>query len=256
MFSKIVILTAFLSAQIESLRKETVYAVTFGDKTLCAVVDTLSMDCDETIASAKALHVWISRADSNTGRYTLLVREASENGKIYSLSVRVKPPFYRTGAAFVLYGILALSFIAGIILFYLRRIGAGRDRERMEFFTNVSGADAEKTVRMVSDQVLMERTVKIIRDNFRNPEFNINRLSVELGMGRSKLYAKIKKITGLTPNKLIVGLKLQEAAALLDGKTHLNVSEIAFELGFSSTKYFTKCFKAYYGVVPQDWRKK
>jgi signal transduction histidine kinase/ligand-binding sensor domain-containing protein/DNA-binding response OmpR family regulator len=106
------------------------------------------------------------------------------------------------------------------------------------------------------DQVLINRTVKIIRDNFDNPEFDINKLGVELGMGRSKLYAKIKEITGFTPNELTLNLKLQEAAALLDGKPHLNISEIAFELGFSSTKYFAKCFKMFYGMVPQDWRRR
>ncbi|MDR2682438.1 MAG: helix-turn-helix domain-containing protein, partial [Dysgonamonadaceae bacterium] len=87
-------------------------------------------------------------------------------------------------------------------------------------------------------------------------QFDINKLSVELGMGRSKLYTKIKEVTGFTPNELTLNLKLQEAVALLDGKPHLNISEIAFELGFSSTKYFTKCFKAFYGMVPQDWRKR
>lgn len=106
------------------------------------------------------------------------------------------------------------------------------------------------------DQVLIEKAVKIIRDNFSNPEFDMNKLGTELGMGRSKLYTKIKEITGFTPNELTLNLKLQEAANLLDGKPHMNVSEIAFELGFSSTKYFTKCFKTFYGMVPQDWRKR
>ncbi|MDR2622160.1 MAG: response regulator [Dysgonamonadaceae bacterium] len=106
------------------------------------------------------------------------------------------------------------------------------------------------------DQVLIDKTLKIIRNNFGNPEFDINKLGVELGMGRSKLYTKIKEITGFTPNELTLNLKLQEAAALLDSKPHLNISEIAFELGFSSTKYFTKCFKTFYGKVPQEWRKR
>lgn len=106
------------------------------------------------------------------------------------------------------------------------------------------------------DQVLIDRTVIIIRKNFGNPEFDMNKLATELGMGRSKLYMKIKEITGFTPNELTLNLKLQEAASMLDNKRHMNVSEIAFELGFSSTKYFTKCFKTFYAMVPQDWRKR
>ncbi len=106
------------------------------------------------------------------------------------------------------------------------------------------------------DQVLIGKTVAIIRQNFGNTEFDMNKLAAELGMGRSKLYMKIKEITGFTPNEMTLNLKLQEAANMLDNKRHMNVSEIAFELGFSSTKYFTKCFKTFYGMVPQDWRKR
>jgi signal transduction histidine kinase/ligand-binding sensor domain-containing protein/DNA-binding response OmpR family regulator len=106
------------------------------------------------------------------------------------------------------------------------------------------------------DRILIEKAVKIIKDNFSNPEFDMNKLGMELGMGRSKLYMKIKEITGFTPNELTLNLKLQEAANLLDNKPHMNVSEVAIEVGFSSTKYFTKCFKTFYGMVPQDWRKR
>ena len=106
------------------------------------------------------------------------------------------------------------------------------------------------------DQILINKTVAIIKQNFGNTEFDMNKLAAELGMGRSKLYMKIKEITGFTPNEMTLNLKLQEAANMLDNKRHMNVSEIAFELGFSSTKYFTKCFKTFYGMVPQDWRKR
>lgn len=103
---------------------------------------------------------------------------------------------------------------------------------------------------------LIGKAVKIIKDNFANPEFDMNKLGAELGMGRSKLYVKIKEITGFTPNELALSLKLKVAADLLDSKPHMNISEIAFELGFSSGKYFTKCFKTFYGMAPQDWRKR
>lgn len=106
------------------------------------------------------------------------------------------------------------------------------------------------------DQELINKAVNIIKDNFSNSDFDMTKLGVELGMGRSKLYMKIKEITGFTPNELALSLKLKEAASLLDNKPQLNISEIAFEVGFSSAKYFTKCFKTFYGMAPQDWRKR
>lgn len=106
------------------------------------------------------------------------------------------------------------------------------------------------------DQVLIDKAISIIKENFSNPEFDMNKLGAELGMGRSKLYVKIKEITGFTPNELTLNLKLQDAANMLDNQPQKNISDIAFEVGFSSTKYFSKCFKTFYGMVPQDWRKR
>lgn len=106
------------------------------------------------------------------------------------------------------------------------------------------------------DQLLIDKAIGIIKENFSNSEFDMNKLGVELGMGRSKLYTKIKEITGFTPNEFTLNLKLQEAINLLENQPQMNVSEIALQLGFSSTKYFSKCFKTFYGTVPQDWRRK
>jgi signal transduction histidine kinase/ligand-binding sensor domain-containing protein/DNA-binding response OmpR family regulator len=106
------------------------------------------------------------------------------------------------------------------------------------------------------DQVLINKTIKIIKENFKNADFDMNQLAVKIGVGRSKLYSKIKEATGFTPNELTLNIKLQEAADLLDNNLGMNISEIAFELGFSSSKYFTKCFKAFYGMAPMDWRKR
>jgi len=106
------------------------------------------------------------------------------------------------------------------------------------------------------DQRLISKAIEIIRENFNNPDFDMNKLGLELGLGRSKLYVKVKEITGLTPNEFTLNLKLQEATNLLQSKSEMNISEIAFYLGFSSSKYFSKCFKSFYGVTPQEWKKR
>ena len=56
----------------------------------------------------------------------------------------------------------------------------------------------------------------------------MNLLASELGMGRSKLYTKLKEITGLTPNEFTLKLKLEEAMHLLNNAPHLNVTEISY----------------------------
>ncbi|MDU1903163.1 MAG: two-component regulator propeller domain-containing protein [Dysgonomonas sp.] len=106
------------------------------------------------------------------------------------------------------------------------------------------------------DQQLISKAIEIIKANFNNPDFDMNKLGLELGLGRSKLYVKMKEITGLTPNEFTLNLKLQEATDLLQNKSEMNISDIAFYLGFSSSKYFSKCFKSFYGVTPQEWKKR
>lgn len=106
------------------------------------------------------------------------------------------------------------------------------------------------------DQIFVDKIIKIVKENLNNLDFDMNMLGSELGMGRSKLYTKVKEVTGFTPNELTLNIKLQEAAHMLDNMPHMNISEISLAVGFSSAKYFTKCFKTFYGIVPQDWRKR
>ena len=106
-----------------------------------------------------------------------------------------------------------------------------------------------------ADKELLEKTGVIITANFENPEFNMNSLAAELGLGRNKLYARVKEITGLTPNELTLKLKLDESLRLLKNNPELNISEISDRLGFSSTQYFSKCFKSVFGMSPLIYRK-
>ena len=107
----------------------------------------------------------------------------------------------------------------------------------------------------INDRQLLEKATQIIKENFENPEFDMNLLASELGMGRSKLYTKLKEITGLTPTEFTLKLKLEEAMHLLNNAPHLNVTEISYQLGFSSARYFSKCFKTFYGIAPLNVRK-
>lgn len=104
------------------------------------------------------------------------------------------------------------------------------------------------------DRKFVEECVNIIKENFENPHFDVNMLASELHMGRSKLYAHFKSVVGLTPSGFILKIKLDEAMLLLKDHSELNISEISYHLGFSSPRYFSKSFKAYFGVTPQAIR--
>jgi signal transduction histidine kinase/ligand-binding sensor domain-containing protein/DNA-binding response OmpR family regulator len=107
-----------------------------------------------------------------------------------------------------------------------------------------------------ADQKFLDTIIRIIDGNLDNPDFNINILARELNTSRSSLYAKFEAMTGLTPNDFVLQRKLRKAAVLLRNSPELNISEIADRSGFSSPRYFSRCFKKQYSVSPLEYRKK
>lgn len=105
------------------------------------------------------------------------------------------------------------------------------------------------------DKEILDKAISIIEDNISNVEFNMNTFAREMGMARTNLFTKIKAITGETPNDFIVSIRLKKGAYLLKNNPELNITEIAEKLGFSSARYFSKCFKDMYNISPLSYRK-
>ena len=83
---------------------------------------------------------------------------------------------------------------------------------------------------------------------------NVNFLAEQLGISRSGLFAKIKSLTDVTPNEMIMVVRLKRAARLLQEGKYL-VSEVGYMVGFSSPSYFSKCFYKQFGKKPGDFAK-
>ncbi len=105
------------------------------------------------------------------------------------------------------------------------------------------------------DQEVLNRATEVVTKYIDDPDFNVNTFASEMALGRSKLYLKIKGITGMTPNEFILNTRLKKAAALLLSDQELNVSDITYRLGFSTPRYFSKCFKDLFGISPLNYRK-
>jgi AraC-like DNA-binding protein len=76
-------------------------------------------------------------------------------------------------------------------------------------------------------------------------------LAEELFLSRSQLYRKIKALTGQTANEFIRKIRLLKSKELIENG-YDSIGEIGFKVGFSSPSYFTKCFKAEFGVLPTE----
>jgi len=101
------------------------------------------------------------------------------------------------------------------------------------------------------DLLFMQRLQQMVAENMRDEEFSIDMLAEQMNMSRSSFYRKIKALTDLTPVEYLKTQRLEQAAALL--KQGYRITEVAERVGFSSSSYFAKCFKARFGVLPKDF---
>lgn len=104
------------------------------------------------------------------------------------------------------------------------------------------------------DQKVLRKVEEIVEANIEDPEFDVNMLAQQAGIGRSVFFEKMKALTGMTPANFILAYRLKKAAVLLLKCPKLQMNDIASQLGFSSGRYFSRCFKNYFNVTPQQYR--
>jgi len=103
-----------------------------------------------------------------------------------------------------------------------------------------------------NDEDLLHSLMDYLELVWKDHSFRSNDLCNELSLSKSNLYRKMVSITGKSPNAFIKDFRLNRALSYMYSKKG-NISEIAFETGFGSPSYFTKCFQQKYGVSPTDY---
>lgn len=103
------------------------------------------------------------------------------------------------------------------------------------------------------DNDFYRRFLDILKADMGNSELNVDKIASLMGLERSQFYRKIKALTNYSPVELIRRLRLKQGHNLLL-TTEKTVSEIAYETGFSTPAYFTKCYRDAYGETPTEAR--
>lgn len=116
-------------------------------------------------------------------------------------------------------------------------------------FGNDAQQEPMEAVSQSAESQFVEKFRTIIQGNLGNSDLNVETISHEMGISRAQLYRKIKSITGISPNDIIREARMKRADRLLE-TTDKSVSEIAYEVGFSSPSYFTKCYREFFGRTP------
>lgn len=88
-----------------------------------------------------------------------------------------------------------------------------------------------------------------------NSDLSVDSLASSMGLERTQFYRKIKALTNYSPVELIKNLRLKQARIMLM-TTDRTISEIAYDTGFSTPAYFTRCYRECYGETPSETRAK
>ncbi len=156
---------------------------------------------------------------------------------------------YKSGAD----AYIAKPFNYEILQLRVRRIFGLLDKRRKDFRDSVE-VEPEKITISKLDEELIARAMELVMKNLDNSEYTVEQFSRDMNMDRTGLYRKLLSVVGLTPVAFIRSVRMKEAAKLLKEGSG-TISEVAYRVGYSTPRYFSKHFVQEFGVHPSDYLK-
>ena len=105
------------------------------------------------------------------------------------------------------------------------------------------------------DERFLQKAIEVVENNISDPDLDIERFASEIGVSRMQLYRKLDALTEMTVKEFVRNIRLKRAAQLLVQKK-LNVSEVAYAVGFKDLSHFRKCFKLEFGMSASEYVEK
>ncbi len=223
------------------------------------------------------------------GKYKIQIRAVDKEGNVLSQDEKtldVKPVLYNR-RWFRLLAMLLFALVAYLLVrWYTRSINRKKDllqqevdrqtkelKEKKEELERKAEALAEQNAllqkqnEMIAshntllssslsgrDSDFSAQLLNAIQKLYKDPDLDVHALADALGMNRSTLNEKIQNALGMTTAQFIRTYRLNVAKEMIGNGTNrdMNISEIAYEVGFNDPKYFTRCFAKEFGVTPSD----
>jgi len=136
----------------------------------------------------------------------------------------------------------------------VRKLIENREKIKDYFQKNLTFGERKESVGEI-DKSFITKFRKLIEERLIDTDLNVDEIGKSLGLSRVQLYRKIKSLTNYAPNELVRIIRLKASEQLLIN-SEKSISEIAYDTGFSSPSYFTKCFKEYFNESPTDYIKR
>lgn len=157
-------------------------------------------------------------------------------------------------------GYLSKPFNSAVLKSRCRNLIDNRKRIKNLWSSN-GGGDVKAKERNASvpvndvDSEFYSKVLDIMKKEMGNPDLNVDSLASMMGLGRSQFYRKIKALTNYSPVELLRNLRLKQAREMLT-TTEKTIGEIAYEVGFSSPAYFTRCYREAFDETPTELRER
>lgn len=116
-------------------------------------------------------------------------------------------------------------------------------------------AEPEELTQSPADQEFLAKVVQLVEENMSNPDFSVDSLLEHFSFGRTVFYKKMKGISGYSPKEFVRIVRMKNAGKLLKSKER-TVTEVAFEVGFNDSAYFSRLFKKHFGENPSEYQKR
>ena len=200
---------------------------------------------------------YVTLRDLSAGTYTLRVKARNRSGNWSlqnSYDIVIRKPWWMTQWALA----VMMLIVTGLMALYLRqwrqRNNEIREMQHLLDVYRTSSATSLSTGKVTDQGDGFLRLInKTLEEHLSDENFGIAELCEILNISRAQLHRKLKKQTGLSTSHYIRYLRLQMARDMFRD-SNLNVSEVAFAVGFSNAAYFSKVFKAMYGISPSEAR--
>ena len=149
--------------------------------------------------------------------------------------------------------LLPLCLFMAVMLIYMHYRPAQKKGKTGSDYKDMIVFEVNSKKLVTADEELLQRAMKVIKDHISDSSFSQTDFIHEMNMSRTLLTDKIKKLTGFTPNALILEIRLKTAYMTIISSTEkLRVSDVAYSVGFNDAKYFGTCFRKKYGVTPKE----
>lgn len=129
-----------------------------------------------------------------------------------------------------------------------------RKRLQDSYRQSLINLDPQVETKTTPDQVFLAKLMNVMDKNIDNSELTVDGLLSEMAMGRTVFYNKLKGLTGFSPVEFIREVRIKRAAQLLETGQY-SVTEVTYMVGMNDARYFSKCFKAVYGITPSEYRR-